>query len=90
MALKIYDAEVERLAAEVSNLANETIIEAIRTALEERKLRLSLHPVGTDLGEKAFGFLEKEVWPYLPENVLGKRISKEEKEEILGFGPTGV
>jgi antitoxin VapB len=90
MALNIKNQEVERLAKEVSELAHETKTEAIRKALEERKLRLRLHAVDMDRGEKAFGFLEREVWPYLPANVRGKSISKEEKEEILGYGPDGV
>ena len=90
MALNIKNQEVERLAKEVSELAHETKTEAIRKALEERKLRLRLHVVDMDRGEKAFGFLEREVWPYLPSNVRGKSISKEEKEEILGYGPDGV
>ncbi len=90
MALNIKNEEVERLAKEVSEMAHETKTEAIRKALEERKLRLRLHVVDTDRGERAFGFLEREVWPYLPDNLRGKPISKEEKEEILGYGPDGV
>jgi antitoxin VapB len=34
-------------------------------------------------------FLEEEVWPYIPAEALGKSISKEEREEILGYGPDG-
>lgn len=34
--------------------------------------------------------LEEEIWPLLPPEELGKPISKEEQEEILGFGPDGV
>ncbi len=90
MALNIKNDEVERLAKEVSELAHESKTEAIRKALEERKLRLRLHVVDIDRGEKAFGFLEREIWPYLPDNVKGKPISKEEREEILGYGPDGV
>ncbi len=90
MALNIKNADVERLAKEVSELAHESKTEAIRKALEERKLRLRLHFVDMDRGERAFGFLEREVWPYLPEDVKGKRIRKEEVEEILGFGADGV
>ena len=45
MALNIKNDEVERLAKEVSELAHESKTEAIRKALEERKLRLRLHLV---------------------------------------------
>jgi antitoxin VapB len=34
-------------------------------------------------------FLEEKVWPDIPPEVRGKRITKEEKEEILGYGPDG-
>ena len=90
MALNIKNDEVERLAKEVSELAHESKTEAIRKALEERKLRLRLHVVDTDRGVKAFGFLEREVWPYLPDNGNVKPISKAEREEMLGYGPDGV
>jgi antitoxin VapB len=90
MALNIKNAEVERLAAEVAELARETKTEAIRRALEERKNRLGLHPVELKRGQKVRRQLELEVWPYLPAEILGKRLSKEEEEEILGFGPEGV
>jgi antitoxin VapB len=35
-------------------------------------------------------FLEEEVWPNIPPDVLGKPISKEEEDKILGYGPDGV
>jgi antitoxin VapB len=34
--------------------------------------------------------LEEEIWPLIPEDQLGKPLSKEEEEEILGIGPEGV
>lgn len=90
MALNIKNEEVERLAKEVAELAHETKTEAIRKALEERHIRLKLHGVNMGNGERAFRFLQQEVWPYLPPDVRGKRLTKEEEEEILGFGPDGV
>jgi antitoxin VapB len=90
MALNIKNEEVERLAKEVSQLAHESKTEAIRKALEERKLRLRLHLVDTNRGDRAFGFLEREVWPFLPDDVRGKRLTKAEEEEILGYGSNGV
>ena len=42
MALNIKNQEVERLAAEVSELTGESKTQAIRKALEERKSRLEL------------------------------------------------
>ncbi len=35
-------------------------------------------------------FLEREIWAQLPTTVLGKPLTKEAREEILGYGPAGV
>ncbi|MCP3957515.1 MAG: hypothetical protein GY719_06650 [bacterium] len=35
-------------------------------------------------------FLEREIWPQIPATVLGKRVTKEDREAILGYGPAGV
>ena len=35
-------------------------------------------------------FLETEIWPLIPPDQLGKPITKQEREEILGYGPDGV
>jgi antitoxin VapB len=89
MALNIKNAEVERLAAEVARLTGESKTEAIRRALEERRRRLK--PVSTD-GRRArvVRFLEKKVWPTLPKGQKGKRLTRAEEDEILGYGPGGV
>jgi antitoxin VapB len=35
-------------------------------------------------------WLEREIWPHVPEKERGKPLTKEEVEDILGFGPEGV
>ena len=35
-------------------------------------------------------WLEQEIWPHIPEKELGKPLTKEEVEDMLGFGPEGV
>jgi hypothetical protein len=35
-------------------------------------------------------FLEVEVWPTVPEAVLGKNASRAEEDAILGYGDEGV
>ena len=90
MALNIKNAEVERLATEVARMAKETKTEAIRHALEERKARLAVRAgKPADRAARAKQFLEREVWPHVPADLLGKGISKKEREEILGIGPDG-
>ena len=34
-------------------------------------------------------YLEKEVWPHLDPDVLGNKMTKREREQILGIGPGG-
>ena len=35
------------------------------------------------------GLLEKRVWPTLPAGEKGRRLTRAEEDEILGFGPVG-
>jgi antitoxin VapB len=89
MALNIKNVEVERLAGEVANLAHETKTEAIRRALVERRARLQARagrPGGrTSLRE----YMEQNVWPMIPPAELGRVMSREEEDQILGYGPEG-
>lgn len=89
MGLNIKNAEVERLAAEVARMTGETKTEAIRQALLDRKRHVSSRTGGIDRKERFFQFLESEVWSKIPKDQLGKAPTKEEIEEILGFGPEG-
>lgn len=91
MALTIENPETERLVAEVARLAGESQTEAIRKSLEERRQRLAPSPTPEeDRMARWLRFLEERVWPNVPPDVRGKRITKEEEEEILGYGPDGV
>ncbi len=90
MALNIKDPVAEKLAAEVAALAGESKTRAIRVALEERRARLSLSGAAAEKGERLHRFLEEVVWPTIPKHFLGKRITKKERERILGYGPLGV
>jgi antitoxin VapB len=89
MALNIKNPEVERLASELAEITGESKTEAVRKALEQRKASLS---VGINRGKRDrwVEFLESEIWPNLPKEQRGRRLSKEEEEAILGFGPEGV
>jgi antitoxin VapB len=94
MALKIKNTEVERLAAEGAPITGETKTEAIRHALEDRKNRLVLAKRNKvklkssktkDRVNSIKEYLEREVWPNIPNNILGKKITTREREEILGI-----
>lgn len=90
MALNIKNEEVERLATEVAHITGETKTEAIRRALAERRQRLSYRIAAGDRQQRALRFLEREVWPRIPAGQLGRRLSRAEEEEILGYGPPGA
>jgi antitoxin VapB len=90
MALNIKNERVERLAAEIARMTGETKTEAIRRALEDRKNRLASKSSPTkDRASKIMDYLEREVWPNIPAEILGKKMTKREREEILGIGPDG-
>ncbi|MBI5282853.1 MAG: type II toxin-antitoxin system VapB family antitoxin [Candidatus Solibacter usitatus] len=89
MALNIKNKEVERLAAEVATLAGVTKTEAIRQALQERNVRLRLRQPGLSRLERMERYLREEVWPCIPQDVRGRPVTKDEMEQILGYGPKG-
>jgi len=90
MPLNIKNREVERLADEVAKITGESKTEAVRKALEERRERLAFQVPPRDRRAEVMRFLEREVWPKVPKELLGRGLTKEEQEEILGYGPEGV
>jgi antitoxin VapB len=90
MALNIKDNETIRLADELAALTGETKTRAVRTALEERRQGLSRGISTTARMRRLSDLLEGEIWPQVPPEVLGKPISRERREAILGYGPEGV
>jgi len=89
MALNLKNADVERLAAEVARLTGESKTEAIRRALEERWQRLQ----GTSTARRrarVLGVLRTMVWPSIPAAERGRRLTREEEDAILGYGPEGA
>ena len=89
MALNIKNAEVERLATESAQLAGESKTETIRRALEEGIRRLQMHTGrsgSTDRIELVLARFRKE----FPKGDFGRKMTKAEREAILGYGPEGV
>ncbi len=89
MALNIKNDEVERLAREVAEMTGESKTEAIRKALSERRTRHRAAAGGLP-GERLRRFLEDEIWPRLPETERGRRMTSDEEDAVLGYGPEGV
>jgi len=88
MALNIKDPVAERLAAEVARLAGESKTEAVRVALRQRRERLLLARGAPGRGGGVRRFLEEEIWPHVPADL--PRVTREEREALLGFGPDGA
>jgi antitoxin VapB len=90
VALNIKNEEVERLAGEVARMTGESKTEAIRRALAERRQRLAYRVSPIDRQARVLRFLESEVWPRIPADQLGRRLSRDEEDEILGYGLEGT
>ncbi len=89
MAINIKSKAVEQLATEVAAMTGETKTEAVRVALEERKRLLERRRILVP-GRDFAAFLMHEVWPVVPRDQRGKRLSRSEEDDILGYGPDGV
>jgi antitoxin VapB len=90
MALNIKNDDVEKLLEEVVSMTGESKTEAVRKALEERRRRLALSTMGSSNGDRLLAFFQDEIWPQIPQELLGTKLTKAEEEEILGFGEDGV
>lgn len=90
MALNIKDSRTEELAAEVADLTGESKTGAIRHSLEDRLEQLVERARGGDRTERLSRFLRNEVWPQVPEDVLGVPVTRAERESVLGYGSEGV
>ena len=90
MALNIKDRETERLAAQVAAMTGESKTRAVRVVLQERRERLALRVVRRDRTRDLLRLLEEETWPHIPRAALGKRLSRKQRDAVLGYGPAGV
>ena len=88
--LQCADPETERLATEVAALTGESKTRAIRVALQERKQRLGFRVKRRSRKDEMLRFLEREVWPHVPAEERGRRLSRKEEDAILGYGPEGA
>ncbi len=90
MALNLKNAEVEHLVEEVTRLTGETKTEAIRRALAERRQRLVYRQAFDRPASRVHAFLDHEVWPEVPKAERGRRLTRSEEDEILGYGEGGA
>jgi antitoxin VapB len=90
MAMNIKNEKVEQLAQELAHLTGESKTAAILHALEERRERIARQAPGKRRTAQALEFLENEIWPNIPRKLLGRGVTKKERERILGYGRGGV
>jgi antitoxin VapB len=90
VALNIKNTEVERLVDELARLTGETKTEAVRQALVERRERLSYRVAPMDRETRVRRYLSRDVWPTIPPDQRGRRLTEAEEDEILGYGASGV
>ena len=78
------------MAQETKNSEVEALAEkAVSKAILERPTRVGLsHQNRTQ--KSLTTFLEIDVWPTLPAEAFGRPVSKQEREELLGYGLHGV
>ena len=92
MAFEI-DEEMRQLATDIAKRTGESEEEAVRRALRERRERLAARPRRkrqTKSKGELLHFLETRIWSQIPDELLGQPpMTKEEKEELLGYGPEG-
>ena len=81
MALHIDDPEIERRIRERSAKSGLSPEEVVRLALDAEDERVKARY------EEILSFLDSKVWPNVPPDQLGKRLTKEEEEALLGYGP---
>ena len=89
MALNIKNPVVERLATEVAGRLGVSKAEAVRRALEAQLERVA-EPSHAERTAQLVEFLERDVWPFVPTDALGRAPDKRERERILGYGEEGV
>jgi hypothetical protein len=89
MALNIKNARVERLAAELAQRLGVSKAEAVRRALEAQ-LERTAEPSQAERAAQLVAFLDRDVWPFVPDAALGLAPDKRERERILGYGEDGV
>lgn len=90
MALNIKNAEVERLAAELASSTGESKTEVIRQALLARRRQLAYRLADRRTVAGLQDFLSREIWSKVPERELGRRLSRDDEDAILGYGDGGA
>lgn len=81
------------MATEIAKRTGTSEEEAVRQALREKRERLRRQPARRRRPRTLEGMqamMEREIWSQIPDELLGgPPMTKDEKEELLGYGPEG-
>jgi antitoxin VapB len=88
--VNIDDHDIESTLDEIVRLTGESKTEAIRKALDERRQRLLAQTVTPRSKARLLAFLEDEIWSQIPPELMSRPLTKEEEEDILGYGEVGA
>lgn len=80
MPITINEPELERLVHEIAAELQLNEAEALTSIIRDHADYLKRRGA-------VMNWLQNDVWPNIPSEVRGKRITREEKAEILGYGP---
>jgi hypothetical protein len=81
------DAVIEAFRSLADQAGGEDYQTLINEALVEHLRQRSMQAARQERGTAFLYFLEEEVWPQAPSGQLGRRLSREEEDEILGYAP---
>ena len=83
-------AQVFLLIKRIQELTGESKNDVLTRSLDERLRRLTTPLDQSERKQRILHFLETSVWSSLPDAALGQRITQDQEDEILGYGPEGV
>jgi len=88
--MAIHSPKIDQLAAQLAQLDREEVLEVFRKTLDIQARQEAKPQASAQRFSELREFLEREIWPQIPSHLRGKGITKQEREEILGYGPEGV
>jgi antitoxin VapB len=83
-------AQVFLLIKRIQELTGESKNDVLTRSLDERLRRLTTPLDQSERKQRILHFLETSVWSSLPDAAPGRRITQDQEDEILGYGPEGV
>ena len=78
------------LIKDLTELTGEPEEIAVLRALEERLRRLTAPTSPTERANRILAILDSSLWQNTPASRLGTSTTREQQDQVLGYGPEGV